>query len=48
MAARAANTARQLGAVPWFLGNIGIKVLLSARLGGLVRRITGRQLEWPY
>ncbi len=48
VAARAANTARQLGAVPWFLGNIGIKVLLSARLGGLVRRITGRQLEWPY
>jgi hypothetical protein len=28
--------------------NVGLKVLLTLRLGGLLRRLTGREPEWPY
>ncbi len=42
------NVARQLAQLPWFAKNVTIKVLLTAKLGGLLRRITGREPEWPY
>jgi hypothetical protein len=42
------NALRQLAQVPWFVKNVGLKVLLTLRLGGLLRRITGREPEWPY
>ena len=47
-AARAANTARQVAQVPWFAKNLALKVLLKARLGGAIRKVTGRLPEWPY
>jgi predicted O-methyltransferase YrrM len=48
VAARVMNALRQLAQVPWFVKNVGLKVLLTLRLGGLLRRITGREPEWPY
>jgi hypothetical protein len=45
---RAINSARQIAQVPWFLKNLALKVLLTLRLGGAIRRITGRVPEWPY
>ena len=45
---RAANSLRQLAQLPWFAKNIGLKVLLSLRLGGVIQRVTGRAPEWPY
>jgi predicted O-methyltransferase YrrM len=47
-AARLGNAGRQLAQLPWFVKNVAIKVLISARLGGLLQRITGRPAEWPY
>ena len=46
--ARVKNALRQLAQVPWFVKNLGLKVLLSLRLGGVLQRITGREPEWPY
>ena len=46
--ARLLNAARQLAQLPWFLKNLAVKLLISARCGPLVARLTGRQLEWPY
>lgn len=45
---RATNAVRQLVQLPWFAKNLSIKVLISAKLGGLLKRITGREPEWPY
>ncbi len=45
---RALNAGRQLAQLPWFAGNVLIKLVLSAHLGGVVERLTGRRLEWPY
>ncbi len=47
-AARASNAARQLAQVPWFVKNLAVKVLLSLHLGPMLKRLTGRQPEWPY
>ena len=46
--ARAANAARQLASLPWFVRNVMLKALLTARLGGLLRRVTGCEPQWPY
>jgi predicted O-methyltransferase YrrM len=45
---RLRNAARQAAQLPWWLRNVGLKVLLTVRLGGVLRRITGRTPEWPY
>jgi hypothetical protein len=45
---RAVNALRQLAQLPWFAKNLFIKVLISARLGGLLKAITRREPEWPY
>jgi predicted O-methyltransferase YrrM len=45
---RLRNIGRQLAQLPWFVLNLFIKVLLSLRLGGLLRRVVGREVEWPY
>jgi predicted O-methyltransferase YrrM len=42
------NAARQAAQLPWWMRNLTIKVLLSMRLGGVLRRVTGRTPEWPY
>lgn len=46
--ARTANATRQLLQLPWFVKNLSVKVLLSLKLGSLLRRVTGRVPEWPY
>jgi predicted O-methyltransferase YrrM len=46
--ARVINSARQIAQVPWFIKNLALKVLLTLRFGGVIRRITGRVPEWPY
>ena len=45
---RTTNAVRQLAQLPWFAKNLAIKVLISAKLGGLLKRLTGRDPEWPY
>ena len=45
---RAVNALRQLAQLPWFATNVLLKVLLLLRLGPVLRRITGREPEWPY
>ena len=45
---RVGNAAAQLAQLPWFLRNVGLKVVLAAGLGGVVERLTGRRPEWPY
>ncbi len=45
---RIANAVRQLLQLPWFVQNLAVKVLISAKLGGLMKRVTGRDPEWPY
>ncbi len=46
--ARLVDAARQLAQLPWFLKNLLVKVLITARLGGVVGKVTGRSPEWPY
>ena len=46
--AKVSNAMRQLAQLPWFAKNLGVKVLMSAKLGGLLSKLTGRPAEWPY
>jgi predicted O-methyltransferase YrrM len=46
--ARVRNALRQLAQLPWFVKNLTIKVIISAKLGGLLSHLTGRPAEWPY
>jgi len=45
---RALNGLRQVAQLPWFVKNLLVKVLITVKLGGLLRRLTGREPEWPY
>ncbi|MDO8363023.1 MAG: class I SAM-dependent methyltransferase [Actinomycetota bacterium] len=45
---RLGNSARQLAQLPWFVKNLMVKVLISAKLGGVLKKFTGRDSEWPY
>ena len=45
---RVVNAALLLAQLPWFIKNLSIKVLITAKLGGVLRAITGREPEWPY
>jgi predicted O-methyltransferase YrrM len=45
---RLMNAARQLAQLPWFAKNLVIKSLIAAKLGFVLRRLTGREPEWPY
>ena len=45
---RLGNAARQALQLPWFLKNLLVKVLITLKLGGLLRKVTGREPEWPY
>ena len=42
------NAVRQIAQLPWFIKNLGLKVLLSLGWGKLVRRLGLREPEWPY
>lgn len=45
---RALNAATLLLQTPWFVKNLVIKVLITLKLGSVLRRVTGRDPEWPY
>lgn len=45
---RAGNAARQLAQLPWFIRNVGLKLLLSLGLGTVMRRLGRNAPEWPY
>ncbi len=45
---RMLNAVRQLAQLPWFAKNLAVKVMISAKLGGALKRVTGRDPEWPY
>lgn len=45
---RVGNAGRQLLQLPWFIKNLLIKVLLTLKLGGVLKKVTGRDPEWPY
>jgi SAM-dependent methyltransferase len=42
------NAARLLAQLPWFAKNLVVKVLITVKLGGVLKAITGREPEWPY
>jgi len=46
--ARMRNAARQAAELPWFVRNVGLKVLLSAGLGRVLGRLGHSAPEWPY
>ncbi|MEX0848415.1 MAG: class I SAM-dependent methyltransferase [Ilumatobacteraceae bacterium] len=48
LAARLSNAGRQLAQLPWFVKNLLVKVMISAKLGPVMQRVTGRDPEWPY
>lgn len=49
IAARLANAGRQAAQLPWFVRNVALKVLLTARLGPVLGRLRGGRVpEWPY
>ena len=45
---RFANAVRQLAQLPWFVKNVGVKVILSIGLGKLLGRIGRPVPDWPY
>ena len=45
---RAMNALRLAAQLPWFAKNLLVKVLISVKLGALLKVITGREPEWPY
>jgi len=45
---RVGNASRQLAQLPWFVGNVALKVLLTAGLGTIMRRLGREAPEWPY
>ena len=45
---RGANLVRQLAQLPWFAGNVALKVALSLGLGKVMRRMGREAPEWPY
>jgi hypothetical protein len=42
------NALRLLAQLPWFAKNVVIKVLITLKLGGVLRALTHREPEWPY
>lgn len=48
LAARAKNAARQLAQLPWFVKNVGQKVLLTVGLGKVMTKLGRTAPEWPY
>jgi predicted O-methyltransferase YrrM len=45
---RGVNAVRQFAQLPWFAKNVALKVLLALGLGGIVGRLAGHPVEWPY
>jgi len=47
-ASRWTNALRLLAQLPWFAKNVLIKVLITLKLGRVLKAITHREPEWPY
>lgn len=47
-AGRVGNAVRQAAQLPWFVKNLWLKVLLSLKLGSVLRAVTKRDPQWPY
>ena len=45
---RVVNSLRQVAQLPWFAKNLGLKVLLTLKLGTVLKRFGRTQPEWPY
>jgi predicted O-methyltransferase YrrM len=45
---RSKNAARQLAQLPWFVKNVGQKVLLTVGLGKVMTKLGRTAPEWPY
>jgi hypothetical protein len=45
---RLTNALRQIAQLPWFAKNLTVKLMLKVRLGRVLRRIVGHEVEWPY
>lgn len=45
---RLRNLWGQVCQLPWFVGNVGLKVLIVLHLSWIVRLVRGRRPEWPY
>ena len=45
---RVVNALRQMAQLPWFAKNVTLKVLLTLKLGTLLRRMGRHEPEWPY
>ncbi len=45
---RVSNALRQAAQLPWFIKNLGLKVLLTMGLGRLLKRVGRPVPEWPY
>jgi predicted O-methyltransferase YrrM len=45
---RVVNAVRQAAQLPWFVKNLLVKVMITVKLGFVLRRFTGREPEWPY
>jgi predicted O-methyltransferase YrrM len=48
LASRLLNAGTLLLQLPWFVKNLLVKVLITVKLGGVLKAITGRDPEWPY
>lgn len=48
VARRAINAGRQILQLAWFAKNLLVKVLLTIGVGKVLRKITGREPQWPY
>ncbi|MSX92981.1 MAG: class I SAM-dependent methyltransferase, partial [Actinobacteria bacterium] len=48
LGSRVANAGKQLLQLPWFAKNLLVKVLITVKLGGLLKKLTGTEPEWPY
>ena len=44
----ASSVAKQLAQLPWFVKNVVLKVLLSAGLAKVLRRLGRDVPDWPY
>jgi predicted O-methyltransferase YrrM len=45
---RLGNALNQLAQLPWFAKNVTLKALMLMRCGPLLRRVLGREPQWPY
>ena len=45
---RMTNSLRQLAQLPWFVKNLGLKLVLSLGVAKVLRRFGRSVPEWPY